>query len=293
VASGRDHPDPRRLQRRFGAPRVHAELTLGRGIRSGQNAVAMLMRRAGLRVLPGVRRPRSRHQTPSVGDLVERSFARTEPNRLWVTDITEPPTREGKVYCCVVLDVFSRLVVGWSIDAAPSATLVTSALVMAIDARRPDPGALIHSDHGSQFTSWASTRRALASRLVASMGSIGDCYDNAAVESFWARMQVELLDRRRWKTRVLEPRRCAPGLPARTWLRGFVPSSGSSRWPTRRSQSSSSRWEVYMLLAGLAIETLAKARIVSRSFLANRGPRERPRVTRSAPLARACRNHSE
>ena len=134
----------------YGAPRVHAELALGRGISVGHNAVAMLMHRAGLAGLPGARRPRSKHQTPTAGDLVERSFARTEPNRLWVTDITEHPTHEGKVYCCVVLDVFSRLVVGWSIDSTPSATLVTSALGMAIDSRRPEPGALIHSDHGTQ-----------------------------------------------------------------------------------------------------------------------------------------------
>lgn len=186
----------------YGAPRVHAELVLGRGIAVGHNAVAMLMHRAGLAGLPGARRRRSKHQTPTVGDLVERSFARTEPDQLWVTDITEHPTREGKVYCSVVLDVFSRRIVGWSIDSSPSATLVTSALGMAIDSRRPDPGALIHSDHGTQFTSWAFTRRVLDSGLAASMGSIGDCYDNAVVESFWGRMQVELLDRRRWRTRI-------------------------------------------------------------------------------------------
>lgn len=119
-----------------------------------------------------------------------------------MTDITEHPTREGKVYCSVVLDVFSRRVVGWSIDSSPTASLVTSALGMAIDGRRPAPGALIHSDHGTQFTSWAFTERAKRSGLVPSMGSIGDCFDNAVVESFWARMQVELLNRRRWRTRV-------------------------------------------------------------------------------------------
>jgi putative transposase len=186
----------------YGALRVHAELTLGRGIMVGHNAVAMLMRRAELHGLPGARRRRSKHQTPTASDLVERSFARTEPNQLWVTDITEHQTREGKVYCSVVLDVFSRRVVGWSIDASPTASLVTNALGMAIDNRRPAPGVLIHSDHGTQFTSWAFTRRALDSGLVPSMGSIGDCFDNAVVEAFWGRMQVELLNRRRWKTRV-------------------------------------------------------------------------------------------
>jgi len=186
----------------YGAPRVHAELRMGRGICVGHNAVVMLMHRAGLKGLPGNRRRRPRHEVPTAEDLVERAFARTEPNRLWVTDITEHPTTEGKVYCAVVLDTFSRRVVGWSIDTSPSAALATNALGMAIESRRPSPGGLIHSDHGTQFTSWAFTERAKRSGLLPSMGSIGDCFDNAVVESFWARMQVELLNRRRWRTRV-------------------------------------------------------------------------------------------
>jgi putative transposase len=161
----------------------------------------MLMRRVGLQGLPNKRRFRTKVQGATAADLVERSFSRSKPDRLWVTDITEHRTREGKVYCAVVLDVFSRRVVGWSIDAAPTAALVTNALGMAIQNRDPD-GTLIHSDHGTQFTSWAFTRRALDSGLVPSMGSIGDCYDNAVIESFWARMQVELLDRQRWRTRI-------------------------------------------------------------------------------------------
>jgi putative transposase len=100
-----------------------------------------------------------------------------------------------------VLDTFSRRVVGWSIDSSPTAALVTNALGMAIDARAPR-GTIIHSDQGTQFTSWAFTRRALDSGLVPSMGSVGDCYDNGMIESFWSRMQVELLDTRRWRTRV-------------------------------------------------------------------------------------------
>jgi len=185
----------------YGARRVHAELTIGHGIVVGHNAVEMLMRRAGLQGLPNKRRFRTKVQVATATDLVERSFARSEPDQLWVTDITEHRTREGKVYCSVVLDVFSRRVVGWSIDAAPTSVLVTNALGMAIQNRYPD-GTLIHSDHGTQFTSWAFTRRALDSGLVPSMGSVGDCYDNAVIESFWARMQVELLDRQRWRTRV-------------------------------------------------------------------------------------------
>jgi putative transposase len=100
-----------------------------------------------------------------------------------------------------VLDTFSRRVVGWSIDSSPTAALVTNALGMAIDARAPR-GTIIHSDQGTQFTSWAFTRRALDSGLVPSMGSVGDCYDNGMIESFWSRMQVEHLDTRRWRTRV-------------------------------------------------------------------------------------------
>jgi putative transposase len=99
---------------------VHAELVMGRSITVGHNAVPMLMHRAGLKGLPGSQRRRSRHQTPTVRDLVEREFARTEPDQLSVTDIH--PTREGKVYCSVVLDAFSRRIVGWSIDSSPSAS---------------------------------------------------------------------------------------------------------------------------------------------------------------------------
>jgi putative transposase len=115
---------------------------------------------------------------------------------------TEHPTREGKVYCCVVLDIWSRKVVGWSIDSTQTASLATNALGMAIQSRRPPQGAVIHSDHGVQFTSWAFTERSLKSGLLPSMGAVGSCYDNAVIESFWARMQVELLNRRRWNTRL-------------------------------------------------------------------------------------------
>jgi putative transposase len=186
----------------YGALRVHAELRLGRGIVVGHNAVALLMRRAGLAGVTG--RPKWRHAKPDqvAADLVDRNFARAEPNQLWVTDITEHPTREGKVYCAVVLDSFSRRVVGWSIDAAPTAALVTNALGMAIDRRIPPTGAIVHSDQGVQSASWAFTQRARDSGLLPSMGSVGDCYDNAMIEAFWSRMQVELLDRQRWHTRV-------------------------------------------------------------------------------------------
>jgi putative transposase len=119
----------------------------------------MLMRRAGLQGLPAGKRWRARPDTPTVADLVDRNFVVIEPDALWVTDITEHPTREGKLYCSVVLDAYSRRVVGWSIDASQTAALVTNALGMAIENRSPQPGTILHSDHGTQFTSWAFTTK--------------------------------------------------------------------------------------------------------------------------------------
>ena len=185
----------------YGARRVHAELVLGRNMAIARCTVELVMRRFGLAGLPGRPKYRKIPNTPTASDLVNRDFARSEPNRLWLTDITEHPTREGKVYCAVVLDAFSRRVVGWSIDSSQTANLVVNALGMAIENRQAE-GVVIHSDHGTQYTSWAFTRRALDSGLVPSMGSIGDCYDNGQMESFWARMQVELLNRKRWNTRI-------------------------------------------------------------------------------------------
>lgn len=185
----------------YGARRVQAELRLGKGIEVGRGQVELLMRRAGLQGLTGRRKWRRMANAATALDLVDRQFERDGPDELWVTDITEHPTREGKVYCAVVLDAFSRRVVGWSIDSSATAALVTNALGMAIDARAP-VGTIIHSDQGPQFTSWAFTRRAMDSGLVPSMGSVGDCYDNGMIESFWSRMQIELLDTRRWRTRI-------------------------------------------------------------------------------------------
>lgn len=186
----------------YGYRRVHAELTLGRGLVIAHGTVELLMARAGLAGVTG--RPRWKGTRPDLiaKDLVERQFSRDGPNQLWVTDITEHHTREGKLYCAVVLDTFARRVVGWSIDSSPTAALVTNALGMAIDSRRPPPGTIIHSDQGTQFGSWAFTDRAKDSGLVPSMGSVGDCFDNSMIEAFWSRMQVELLDRQRWRTRI-------------------------------------------------------------------------------------------
>lgn len=188
----------------YGIRRIHAEMTLGKGVAVGHQAIELLMRRAGITGISG--RPKFRRVAgiATAEDLVERNFRREAADQLWVTDVTEHPTREGKVYCAVVLDAWSRRVIGWSIDSRPSTALVTNALGMAIDQRRPqkENGTVIHSDQGTQFTSWAFTRRAIDSGLLPSMGSVGDCYDNALMEAFWSRVQVELLDRKRWQTRV-------------------------------------------------------------------------------------------
>ncbi|WP_084796250.1 IS3 family transposase [Pseudonocardia asaccharolytica] len=189
----------------YGAPRVRAELVLAQGVIVSRKTVAALMRRARLAGLPLRRKAKRVPPAITVTDLVKRDFRRHGPNQLWVTDITEHPTREGKLYCCVVLDAYSRRVVGWAIDARQRADLATAALGMAIDARGiagQIPGGIIHGDHGTQFTSWTFTERARRAGLLPSLGSVGDPYDNAVAEAFWARMQTELLDRQRWRTRV-------------------------------------------------------------------------------------------
>lgn len=157
----------------------------------------------GIKGLPTRRLPRGA-RAPKVTslDLVRRIFRRDRPNELWITDITEHPTREGKVYCCVVLDTFSRKVVGWSIDSTQTAALVLNALGMATQ-RRPDrDGLVIHSDRGIQFTSWAFSHNVREAGIAPSMGAVGSAFDNAMMENFWGRMQVELFNRRKWKTRI-------------------------------------------------------------------------------------------
>ena len=186
----------------YGGRRVHAELVLGREVTVGHQAVELLMRRAGIQGLSGRSRSRRAPHCATASDLVQRDFVRTQPDQLWVTDITEHPTREGKVYCAVVLDAFSRKVVGWSIDSLPATSLVTNALGMAIQARRPVGPTVIHSDQGTRYGSWTFTRRAQEAGLLPSMGAVGTCFDNALMESFWSRVQVELLDRQAWSTRL-------------------------------------------------------------------------------------------
>jgi putative transposase len=136
----------------YGWRRVNAELTYGHGVIVNRKTVRKIMRAQGLHGLPGARKSfRGKANIATTADLVERRFDRPAPDQLWVTDITEHPTREGKLYCCVVLDVFSRRVVGWAIDSHQATPLVTNALGMAITNRNPGPDqTVIHSDHGSQ-----------------------------------------------------------------------------------------------------------------------------------------------
>jgi putative transposase len=187
----------------YGVPRVHAELRLGRGVCCGRKRVARLMRAARLH---GVyRRHGKRHRpAPAVhDDLVRRRFVADGPDRLWLTDITEHPTREGKVYCAAVLDVYSRRIVGWSIADHLRSELVVDAIEMARWRRRPQPGrTVVHSDRGSQYTAWAFGQRLRSAGLLGSMGRVASALDNAMMESFFGSMQLELLDRQWWQTRA-------------------------------------------------------------------------------------------
>lgn len=191
----------------YGSPRVWDELRLGQGISVSRKRVERLMRQAGIE---GIYRRRHRHGTtrrdahaiPS-DDLVKRQFHPDGPDRLWVADITEHPTREGKVYVAVVIDAWSRRVIGWSIADHLRTELVVDALDMACWRRKPAPdsGLIHHADHGTQYTSWAFGQRLRQAGLLGSMGSVGDALDNAMAESFFATLQLELLDRTTWQTR--------------------------------------------------------------------------------------------
>jgi putative transposase len=187
----------------YGALRVTAELRYGRDIVVGHNAVESIMREIGIKGLPTRRLPRGARVSKVVSlDLVRRQFRRAGPNQLWLTDITEHPTSEGKIYCAVVLDTFSRFVAGWAIDSTQTTKLVLDALGMATQRRERRDGLIMHSDRGVQFTSWAYSQRLRETGVAPSMGAVGTAADNAMMESFWGRMQVELLNRRRWKTRI-------------------------------------------------------------------------------------------
>jgi transposase InsO family protein len=181
---------------------VHAELTKGRGVHVSLALVRILMHNKEIVGIPGPRKVKRIKGTPTSDDLVQRKFERSFLDELWVTDITEHPTREGKVYCCCALDTCSRRSVGSSIDSAQDTNLVVNALDMAIKQRRVKKGSIVHADHGTQFTSWSFSERIREAGLMPSFGLVGDAFDNAMMESFWSSMQNELLDPKKWKTRL-------------------------------------------------------------------------------------------
>ncbi|AZT96958.1 MULTISPECIES: IS3-like element ISAar24 family transposase [Micrococcales] len=186
----------------YGYRRIHAELTIGMNIPCSSRLISVLMTRAGIGGLPGPARIKRLKGVATADDLVNRKFHRLALNELWVTDITEHPTREGKIYCAAVLDACSRKIIGWAIDSKQDSTLVVNALDMAIRARQPGPGGIVHADHGVQFTSWVFTQKIRSAGLLPSFGTVGDGLDNAMMESFWSTMQIELLNRKKWKTRI-------------------------------------------------------------------------------------------
>lgn len=192
----------------YGSPRVHAELR-AQQVHCARKRVERLMRQTGLHGCRRlVRRVRTTVADPAAApatDLVQRAFAPAvigAPNRLWVADLTYVATTEGWLYLAAVLDAFSRRVVGWSMADHLRADLVLDALTMALRHRQPGAGLIHHSDHGCQYTAVAFGAHLHAAGLVASMGSVGDCFDNAVAESFFATLKVELLYREAWPTRA-------------------------------------------------------------------------------------------
>jgi putative transposase len=186
----------------YGSPRVTAELRLGLGLAVNRKRVERLMREHGIQ---GIYRRKGRKNLVNAAteeDLVKRNFTVDAPDVLWLTDITEHPTAAGKLYCAAVMDAFTRKIIGWSMGARQDTDLVINALAMAVTRRQPDSNStILHSDHGTQYTSWAFGKRLRDAGLLGSMGTVGDCYDNAMMESFWHTMQLELLDTRTWNSR--------------------------------------------------------------------------------------------
>jgi putative transposase len=188
----------RRSRGNYGAPRIHQDLVQEEKLNVGLNRVARLMRAAGLEGTTRRRKPKTTTREPEARpapDLVDRDFTATGPNQLWVADITFVPTLVGFFYLAVVLDVWSRRVVGWAMENHLRTDLVLSALDMAIKRRNPE-GVIHHSDQGCQYTSVAFGSRCKAAGVRPSMGSVGDCYDNAMCESFFATLECELLDKK-------------------------------------------------------------------------------------------------
>lgn len=188
----------------YGSPRVHAALRVG-GERHSRKRVERLMREAGLvgasHRRGGPTTTRRDQEARPAPDLVDRDFAAAGPNRLWVSDITYIPSATGFLYLAVVLDAWSRKVVGWAMANHLRTELVLDALEMAVGQRRPRD-VICHSDQGSQYTSLAFGKRCAEAGVRPSMGSVGDAYDNAMAESFFSSLEAELLARRRFASQV-------------------------------------------------------------------------------------------
>lgn len=189
----------------YGSPRVHAELRLADGVQVGRKRVERLMRTAGLSGQLKRRKGRTTISVPGVRtapDLVERDFNPSAIDRLWCADITYIRTWEGWLYLASVMDCYSRRIVGWAIADHMRKELVIEALLMAIARRRPDIGLVHHADHGSQYTSLLFTQRCRLVGIEVSTGSRGDCFDNAAIESFHATLKKDLIHRGSWPTKA-------------------------------------------------------------------------------------------
>lgn len=185
-----------RHKRRYGSPRVHAEL-IAMGVKVGRNRVARLMRLNNLSCLSRKRfriTTDSRHHEPVAQNILDRQFDVSEPNTVWVSDITYLPTADGWLYLCVVIDLFDRMVVGWSLRTDMTAAIVIDAFAMAVLRRRPKGPLLFHSDRGIQYCSSPFREASLAAlpMLVRSMSRKGNCWDNACSESFFKTLKREL-----------------------------------------------------------------------------------------------------
>jgi transposase InsO family protein len=189
------HDDPA-FGYRFIADQLHE-----RGLTAGENRVARLCSQQRIWSVFAKKRGLNRKAGPPVhDDLVDRQFTAEAPNAVWLTDITEHPTAEGKLYLCAIKDLHSGRIVGYSMDARMTASLAVTALRNAIALRGP-AGTIVHSDRGSQFRSTAFVTALKNNGLTGSMGRVGACGDNAAMESFFALLQRNVLDRQRWATR--------------------------------------------------------------------------------------------
>ena len=183
--------------KRYGSPRIHADLKAGNQ-HVGRKRVARLMRQEGLE---GQRKRRfrvttdSRHSLPIAANLLNRDFTVSVPNKVWVSDITYIWTREGWLYLAAILDLFSRRVVGWSMDSHIDRDLALDALGMALATRRPEPGLVHHSDRGVQYASVDYQRQLQDHGIACSMSRKGDCWDNAVAESFFSTLKAELVHR--------------------------------------------------------------------------------------------------